>query len=73
MSVVAPFQDPVFRPWLFRWHLVPDGAPILTRSSKLLPVRRADVPAMLKVARPCRMGILKPAFAAYAGSACRGL
>jgi hypothetical protein len=39
------FDDP-----LARWELVPDGAPIVTRSSRLLPVRRHGVPAMLKVA-----------------------
>jgi streptomycin 6-kinase len=39
-----------FDPWLARWGLVPDGAPIATRSSDLLPVRRAGMPAMLKIA-----------------------
>jgi len=39
-----------FDPWLKRWALVPDGAPIITPGSKLLPVRQGDVPAMLKVA-----------------------
>jgi streptomycin 6-kinase len=37
--------------YLARWGLTPDGEPIATRSSDLLPVRRAGVPAMLKVAR----------------------
>lgn len=36
---------------LARWDLVPDGEPIETRSSLLLPVRHDGVPAMLKVAR----------------------
>lgn len=36
-------------PWLERWGLVPDGAPITTHSSRLLPVRRGDEPAMLKL------------------------
>ena len=41
-----PFED-----HLARWGFTPDGEPIATRSSDLLPVRRAGVPAMLKVAR----------------------
>lgn len=40
----------VFVLWLKRWQLVPDGEPILTPGSRLLPVRRGDVPAMLKIA-----------------------
>jgi len=40
----------VFEPWLKRWVLVPDGEPIITPGSRLLPVRMHDVPAMLKVA-----------------------
>ena len=36
---------------LARWELVPDGEPIETPSSLLLPVRRDGVPAMLKIAR----------------------
>lgn len=39
-----------FTSYLQRWHLQPDGAPIATRCSDLLPVRFADAPAMLKVA-----------------------
>ncbi|MGJ7902495.1 aminoglycoside phosphotransferase family protein [Lysobacter sp. 1R34A] len=34
-----------------RWTLVPDGAPIHTHSSDLLPVRYRDTPAMLKIPR----------------------
>jgi streptomycin 6-kinase len=41
----------MFDDYLISWGLVPDGAPIITRSSDLLPVRRAGVPAMLKIAR----------------------
>lgn len=37
-------------PWLNRWGLVPDGAPVITPGSRLLPVRLQDVPAMLKIA-----------------------
>lgn len=33
-----------------RWELTPDGEPIVTHSSRLLPVRRGDEPAMLKIA-----------------------
>ena len=40
----------MFEPWLKRWALVPDGDPIITPGSRLLPVRRGDVPAMLKIA-----------------------
>jgi streptomycin 6-kinase len=40
----------VFDAYLRRWELVPDGDPILTRSSRLLPVQQHGVPAMLKVA-----------------------
>jgi streptomycin 6-kinase len=36
--------------YLVRWGLVPDGDPIVTRGSYLLPVRRAGAPAVLKVA-----------------------
>ncbi|HYG44770.1 MAG TPA: aminoglycoside phosphotransferase family protein [Bordetella sp.] len=41
----------VFDPYLRDWHLVPDGEPMATPSSDLLPVRQAGVAAMLKVAR----------------------
>ncbi|MNI05082.1 Aminoglycoside/hydroxyurea antibiotic resistance kinase [compost metagenome] len=40
----------IFEPWLKRWALVPDGQPITTPGSRLLPVRRGDAPAMLKIA-----------------------
>ena len=40
----------IFQPWLQRWSLVPDGEPIITLGSLLLPVRHGDTPAMLKVA-----------------------
>jgi len=33
-----------------RWNLIPDGSPIVTRSGRLLPVRRRGEPAMLKLA-----------------------
>jgi len=36
--------------WLARWNLEGDGAPLKTHSSLLLPVRRAGVPAILKIA-----------------------
>ncbi len=38
------------RQYLERWALVPDGEPILTHSSCLLPVRRNERLAMLKIA-----------------------
>lgn len=43
-------ESSTFDPWLQRWALVPDGEPIFTPGSHLLPVRRGDVPAMLKIA-----------------------
>lgn len=52
MSSASP-ADPAlpFSAWLDAWGLVPDGAPIVTRSSDLLPVRRDGTAAMLKIAR----------------------
>ncbi|HEU0301129.1 MAG TPA: aminoglycoside phosphotransferase family protein [Longimicrobium sp.] len=41
----------MFDPWLSRWRLAPDGEPVVTPYSSLLPVRRDGVPLMLKVAR----------------------
>jgi streptomycin 6-kinase len=40
----------MFDEYLARWGLTPDGEPIMTHSSRLLPVRRAGTPAMLKIA-----------------------
>ncbi|MGS0894796.1 aminoglycoside phosphotransferase family protein [Burkholderia stagnalis] len=40
----------MFDPYLHRWGLVPDGAPILTASGGLLPVVWRARPAMLKIA-----------------------
>jgi streptomycin 6-kinase len=40
----------LFDVWLRRWRLVPDGAPILTHSSRLLPVISDGLPAILKIA-----------------------
>jgi streptomycin 6-kinase len=40
----------MFNPYLSRWDLVPDGDPIVTRSSRLLPLRYCGAPAMLKIA-----------------------
>jgi streptomycin 6-kinase len=50
MDTIDPELDAVFAPWMARWGLQPDGAPIVTPSSKLLPVRRAGEAAMLKAA-----------------------
>ena len=41
----------MFEEYLTFWNLTPDGEPIATHSSDLLPVRRDDQPAMLKLAR----------------------
>jgi streptomycin 6-kinase len=40
----------IFDRYLALWDLTPDGEPIATHSSRLLPVRRGGAPAMLKVA-----------------------
>jgi streptomycin 6-kinase len=40
----------MFSYYLERWALTPDGEPIITNTSKLLPVRSRGVPAMLKIA-----------------------
>lgn len=39
-----------FNPYLELWTLVPDGKPIITPSSHLLPVKYNNMPCMLKVA-----------------------
>ena len=39
----------MFNDYLTRWQLTPDGDPIATHSSRLLPVRWRGEPAMLKV------------------------
>lgn len=41
----------MFKEYLHRWHLVPDGDPIETHTGTLLPVRQAGRKAMLKIAR----------------------
>ncbi|WP_236721037.1 aminoglycoside phosphotransferase family protein [Paraburkholderia phytofirmans] len=41
----------MFTEYMIKWDLLPDGEPIRTHSSRLLPVRRHGVPAMLKVAQ----------------------
>jgi len=40
----------VFDAYIARWRLTPDGTPIVTPTSRLLPVRYAGTPAMLKIA-----------------------
>jgi streptomycin 6-kinase len=40
----------MFSDYIERWALTPDGDPITTNSSRLLPVRRGGVPTMLKIA-----------------------
>jgi streptomycin 6-kinase len=41
--------SPGFESYLSRWRLAPDGAPILTATSRLLPVRQGGAAAMLKL------------------------
>lgn len=43
---------PEARRWMAEWRLVPDGAPILTQSSLLVPVRQGTEPLMLKLVDP---------------------
>jgi streptomycin 6-kinase len=43
-------NDSTFQPYLARWVLTPDGDPIITPTSRMLPVRHRGEPAMLKVA-----------------------
>ncbi|WP_034157423.1 aminoglycoside phosphotransferase family protein [Sphingomonas sp. ERG5] len=43
-------MDDHFTTYIDRWGLLPDGDPIVTHSSRLLPVLRDGAPAMLKVA-----------------------
>lgn len=43
-------KSTIFNDYLGRWSLTPDGDPIVTHSSRLLPVLQGDVPAMLKIA-----------------------
>ncbi|MDX7988402.1 APH(6) family putative aminoglycoside O-phosphotransferase [Xenorhabdus sp. 12] len=40
-----------FKPWLNRWKLIPDGAPLITHTSQLLPVttEAGGMKAMLKI------------------------
>jgi streptomycin 6-kinase len=40
----------MFRDYIDRWQLTPDGSPIVTRTSRLLPVRWQGSAAMLKIA-----------------------
>lgn len=40
--------QPDFQPWLDRWRLKPDGDPITSNWSRLLPVRRDGLALMLK-------------------------
>ena len=40
----------MFQDYLTRWQLVPDGEPLITSTSRLLPVIYKDTPAMLKIA-----------------------
>ncbi|BCM89711.1 hypothetical protein IAD21_01558 [Abditibacteriota bacterium] len=40
----------MFDEYLRKWYLVPDGAPLMTHSSRLLPVRQNGTAAMLKIA-----------------------
>lgn len=43
-------SDSNFNTYIDRWALIPDGEPIVTHSSRLLPVLRDSGPTMLKIA-----------------------
>ncbi len=45
-------NDSVFAPYMRLWNLAPDGVPIATQSSRLLPARREGTAVMLKVVKP---------------------
>lgn len=49
-TVHVTSMETTFDEHLARWTLEPDGEPIATHSSRLLPVRRRGVAAMLKIA-----------------------
>ena len=46
----ASTSDATFQYYIDRWRLTPEGNPIVTRTSRLLPVRCQGMPAMLKIA-----------------------
>lgn len=39
----------LFEPYLSQWGLEVDGEPVITATSRLLPVRHHGLPAMLKI------------------------
>ncbi len=39
----------MFEPYLSQWGLEVDGEPVITATSRLLPVRHHDLAAMLKI------------------------
>jgi streptomycin 6-kinase len=49
-ETILGIPDERLRGWLLRWGLEPDGEPVATPSSLLLPVLAVGAPAMLKVA-----------------------
>jgi streptomycin 6-kinase len=50
MIIADRSLDPMFRHYIDRWRLMPEGDAVITRTSRLLPVRCKGVAAMLKVA-----------------------
>lgn len=50
MTTTGATSDATFDYYIDRWRLIPEGDPIVTRTSRLLPVRWRGVVAMLKVA-----------------------
>ena len=50
MTQIGATPDPMFRYYIDRWRLKADGNPIVTPTSRLLPVRWHGVAAILKIA-----------------------
>ena len=50
MTKIGARLDATFANYIDNWRLTPEGNPIVTRTSRLLPVRSQGMAAMLKVA-----------------------
>jgi streptomycin 6-kinase len=50
MTIARRMPNSMLHYFINHWRLIPEGSPIITRTSRLLPVRWQDVRAMLKVA-----------------------
>jgi streptomycin 6-kinase len=50
MTIARRMPNSMLHYFINHWRLIPEGSPIITRTSRLLPVRWQGVRAMLKVA-----------------------